>query len=235
MADAHANLPALKAALSAISAEECDAIFHVGDAIAIGPYPAECVDLLRRTPNLKCIVGNHEQYFVNGLPKPLPDWMSDGELQHQLWTHKQLGVQRRSIMAKWPFSLEEEFEGTKTVFVHYGLTSSGDDFADFALNPTVCDLDVVFAAHPAEIVFFGHDHASYDMEGKARYINPGSLGCNPHAIAGYTTAKFEDGKVNIQHHIVTYDDKELFEAFEDRQVPEREFIYKAFFGGRFEP
>jgi predicted phosphodiesterase len=84
-----------------------------------------------------------------------------------------------------------------------------------------------------KIIFFGHDHASSDIQGKVRYINPGSLGCNSTAIARFTIAKYQDGLVGIQHHSVTYDDKELFRTFEDRNVPEREFIYKAFFGGRF--
>jgi predicted phosphodiesterase len=83
IADAHANLPALEAALKAIGEEKCDAIFHVGDAIAIGPYPAECVDLLLSTPNLKSVTGNHEQYYVKGIPTPRPKWMSDGEVEHQ--------------------------------------------------------------------------------------------------------------------------------------------------------
>ena len=40
MTDSHANLPALRTALKAIRKEGCDAVFHTGDAIAIGPYPA---------------------------------------------------------------------------------------------------------------------------------------------------------------------------------------------------
>jgi hypothetical protein len=32
---------------------------------------------------------------------------------------------------------------------------------------------------------------------------------------------------------VPYDDEPLFRAFEERRVPERAFLYRAFFGGRF--
>jgi hypothetical protein len=64
----------------AIQVEECDAIFHVGDAIAIGPYPAECLDLMQGTSNLICVSGNHDLYSVNGLPDPQPDWMSEAEI-----------------------------------------------------------------------------------------------------------------------------------------------------------
>jgi protein phosphatase len=51
MTDVHANLPALAAALDAIRREGCEALFHTGDAIGIGPYPAECLDLLLNASN----------------------------------------------------------------------------------------------------------------------------------------------------------------------------------------
>jgi putative phosphoesterase len=231
--DTHANLPALKAALHAIAAEECEAIFHLGDAIAIGPYPAECTDLIDNTPNMKCVVGNHELYYVHGLPKPKPSWMSDGEVQHQIWTHEQLGDRRKSIVEQWPFFLEIELEGVKTVFVHYGLIPSKDDFAGVVRNPNKATMDRVFDGFIANIVFFGHDHSPSTIEGKAKYINPGSLGCSKEASARFIIAEYDDTQVKIQHHSVGYEDKELYEAFEDRKVPEREFIYKVFFGGRF--
>ncbi len=44
--NAHANLPALEAALAALDAEGCEFVVHTGDAIGIGPHPAECLDLL---------------------------------------------------------------------------------------------------------------------------------------------------------------------------------------------
>jgi predicted phosphodiesterase len=231
--DAHANLPALKAALTAIHEAECDAIFHVGDAIGIGPYPAECIDLLQSTPNLKCVSGNHELYFINGLPTPQPIWMSDGEVQHQLWTHEQLGDQRKSIISQWPLIHEDVFEEVKIAFVHYGYTESRKEFIGVVRNPNGIDLDEMFAEFRAEILFFGHDHSPTDGIGKARYINPGSLGCCSQALARYTVATIVETQVDIQHCSVSYDDKELYEAFEDRKVPERDFIYKVFFGCRF--
>jgi predicted phosphodiesterase len=44
--DAHAYLPALGAALTAIRADGPDAVYHTGDAIGIGPFPAETLDRL---------------------------------------------------------------------------------------------------------------------------------------------------------------------------------------------
>ena len=89
--DLHANLPALKAVLVALDAEDVDAIFHLGDAIGIGPHPGECIELLLATPNLHLVRGNHESYFLEGIPQPQPTWMSEGEVLHQAWVRKQLG------------------------------------------------------------------------------------------------------------------------------------------------
>ena len=50
LTDVHGNLPALQVALRAIRREGADAIFHTGDAIGIGPFPAECLELLLSTP-----------------------------------------------------------------------------------------------------------------------------------------------------------------------------------------
>lgn len=231
--DVHANLPALKAALECIRAEGYDAIFHAGDAIAIGPYPAECLDLLLSTPNTRFVIGNHETYFVNGLPTPPPTWMSVGEVQHQDWTHSRLDPQLRSVLGAWPWALEDDFEGVKTAFVHYGLERSGREFQPVVRDAGAAELDRVFASHDAALLFYGHDHRESDVVGRARYVNPGALGCHGQAIARYCTVEFHRGQYRVEHRGVSYDDTELFAAFERRDVPEREFIYRTFFGGRF--
>lgn len=188
---------------------------------------------MHQTPNLKCVRGNHDLYFINGLPEPQPKWMSDGELRHQLWTNKQLGEHRKSIISEWPMTLEFVIDGLNTTFLHYGLTSLRNDFVSIVHNPGSSDLDDMFDQQLGHIIFYGHDHASSDVQGNARYINPGSLGCSPKAVTRYTIARYEDGQIDIKHHSVAYDNRPLFKAFEDRDVPEREFIYKAFYGGRF--
>jgi predicted phosphodiesterase len=72
MTDVHANLPALQAALSAIKREGYDLLVHTGDAIAIGPYPAEAVDLLLSIPDSILVMGNHDAWFADGLFDPRP-------------------------------------------------------------------------------------------------------------------------------------------------------------------
>jgi len=155
--DAHANLPALKAALAAIDAAGCDTIVHTGDVIAIGPYPAECLDLLLSRPDTHLLMGNHDEYFAFGIPEPQPAWMSDEERAHQQWTHDQLEAGLREVVAMWPYELELPLGDGIARFCHYARHPDGTDFARIITGPTAADLDQLFGGG-AEVIFYGHHH-----------------------------------------------------------------------------
>jgi predicted phosphodiesterase len=231
--DVHSNLLALNAVLAAIQAENCEAIYHLGDALAIGPFPAESLDLILATPQLTCILGNHELYYLQGIPTPKRTRMSAGEARHQKWVHRQLGEQRKLPLSSWEMEMNQDIQGLKVHFQHYGFAENGESFARIIREPTAQDLDQLFNGIDADVIFYGHAHQASDVKGNKHYVNPGSLGCNPSAVARYTLAEFVNGKVNFEHREIEYDDAELFAAFEERNVPDREFIYEVFFGGRF--
>jgi predicted phosphodiesterase len=231
--DVHANLPALKAIHSAILAEGYDLAIHTGDVLAIGPSPAECLDLLLNMPRIRPVMGNHDAYFAFGMPQPLPSYLSEGEYQHQLWTHQQIDPLLRIAVADWPYILELECEGVSTISLHYERNEARDDFVPVAHDPGVGDLDKLFARQHARLLFFGHDHKASDFQGRIRYINPGSAGCFSWAVARYALVDFSNGNFTVNYRQVPYNDAELYQAFEKSQLPERNFIYKIFFGGRF--
>lgn len=233
--DVHANLPALRAALAAIRDEGVDLIVHLGDAIAIGPQPRECLDELLALTNARFVIGNHDAWFAFGLPKPQPNWMSDGEVAHQLWTHAQLDSGLREVLGAWPNRLTMELAGLRVDFVHYALDASGRKFQRIMRDPTAADLDAAFAVHDATgaaLIFYGHSHQFSDTAGRARYVNPGALGCASEAVARFSVLTCSEASYDVRHRAVPYDDANLFAAFEERRVPERDFIVKAFFGGR---
>ena len=233
LTDAHANLPALQAALSAAQAGGYDAIYHTGDAISIGPFPAECLDLMLSTPGMRFVMGNHDAYFANGLPDPRPAEMDDAEAEHHRWTHACLEPSLRSVVASWPYLIEETLEGVPVVFLHYALDASGRDFLPVVKNATPADMDGLFAPYPASLLFYGHHHRFSDMQGLARYVNPGALGAYELPLARYDVVELYNGAFNVQHCAVSYDDAPLIEAFRQRRVPDTEFILPVFFGGRF--
>ena len=233
LTDVHGNLPALQAALKAIGQEGCDAIYHTGDSIGIGPYPAECLELLLNTPRMHLVMGNHDAWFAYGLPDPQPSWMSDGEVRHQQWVHSRIDTSLRTVVGEWPYLIEEVFEDIRVSFLHYGLTESGRNFARFHLDPEPADLDELYSSLNSDVVFYGHNHSNSDMVSKARYVNPGSLGCYTEPVARYAVLKYQEKRYELEVRRISYDDSALFHEFVQRDVPEREFICRAFFGGRY--
>jgi predicted phosphodiesterase len=231
MTDSHANLPALQAALAAINKEGYDVLVHTGDAIAIGPYPSECLELLTSSPNIRLIKGNHESYFVEGITDLQPSSMSAGEVQHQRWTHERLGPTAKALISHWPYRLDIEDSGTRAMFVHYPLDESGREFLPIRLvEPSATQLDDAFCKVSASVIFCGHEHSPFDVQGRCRYVNPGSLGCSREASARYCVLDISPRGFTVTHHSVAYDMTALLQAFEQRNVPERELILRVFFG-----
>lgn len=230
--DIHANLPALEVFLDTAKTEGYDAIFHMGDAVAIGPHPVECLELLLNTPDIYFVRGNHDTLLAEGLPQTRPASIDEGEWEHQLWTHAQVSESDRNTVAQWQYLLVRMYAGVRVAFMHYPLGAEMR-FAPFVQEPSAANYDALFARYDADLIFFGHQHTAIDVQGRARYINPGSLGCQRTAIAPFIVAVFEKDGVVIEHRSLPYDDTRLFADFERRQVPARDSIYKIFFGGRF--
>ncbi len=224
LTDIHANLPALEAALQALKSERCDAVVHTGDAIGIGPHPAECLELLLRS-GAETVMGNHDAYFAFGLS----GWPYGAEeLAHQRWVHDQLDPELRAVVAAWPWEISRQVGGRSILFTHYGRTADGS-FAPPGRDTTVVDLDSMFRTSEADLVFFGHDHESLDAVGARRYVNPGSAGCYSRAEARVAIVETDDReKVRIRRLSIAYDDSSVFKDLEKRNVPARDFIRTVF-------
>lgn len=62
ISDVHANLPALEAVLEDMP--DVDVLICLGDLVGYNPFPAECVDLVRKECDL-VIQGNHDREVEN--------------------------------------------------------------------------------------------------------------------------------------------------------------------------
>ena len=236
--DAHANLPALEAALAAIRSDGASVVYHTGDAIGLGPFPAEVLDRLLHEPEIRLVMGNHDAWFAYGPPCPQPTWMGDDQLAHLHWVHAQLDPALRPVVAAWPWVIEEDVSGVPMEFLHYALDGTGLGFANPILGPEPdpLDMDRLFAPRRAELVFYGHVHypspVPMELVGYARYVNPGALGCSSEPLARYALLDInQKGAYQLAFRAVPYDASPLFNAFAEREVPERAVIRAMFFGG----
>jgi predicted phosphodiesterase len=228
--DVHANLPALRAALTAIDRLGVDAVYHTGDLIGIGPYPAECVELLLARPDVRCVMGNHDAWFAFGLPNPRPAWMSEAEWEHQRWVHAQLDPALRPVVAAWPYALAERVGDVEVEWMHYALTKGGRGFRAIRPLASGAEADALFERRGARIVFYGHHHRMSDLRGATtRYVNPGSLGCDAEPLARFAILESRPRQsYHLTLHAVRYDPAGVAAELERRRVPARDFIRENF-------
>jgi len=226
--DVHANLPAFQKAIEFFEKERCDKVVHVGDLVGIGPFPKECLELAIAQNQMEFVMGNHDYWYAYGLPKPIPNWMSREEVEHQNWTHNQLGGALKNTVKAWPFVLQKIIQGIQFSFVHYGLNIQQNWFVNIVKNPTIKDLDSIFKRLDSQVIIYGHTHEIVDLSGSSHFINVGSAGCSKEAKVRCGILEIVNQNYKVNYHKLSYSDQELFAAFENRKVPARAFIKKIF-------
>lgn len=197
--------------------------------VGIGPYPLETLEFARSIPNLECIMGNHDHWYAYGLPDPTPAWMSQDEIDHQNWTHTQLGDSHKAWVQSWPFSLNIEGPAGHTInFRHYALTKDQNWFQPISKEASAEELDQMFADVEADIIFYGHNHIDSDIIGNSRYVDLGSTGCYDRPWIRIAVLDLSGEEPFIQKITSVYEDEGLLQAYDERQVPARDFIRKVF-------
>lgn len=224
--DVHGNLPALRAALKVIDELKCDVIYNLGDSIGIGPFPKECLELLLNLENLEMVMGNHEMYCAYGSP----DYIKGEELHHHMWIEKEIDRELKLKIQKLPFMISKEYFKMKLTFIHYPIEKELGKFKEICKDISPNNLDKLFSGIDSDIVFYGHNHPFSDIQGKSRYINPGSLGCSKDSLARVTILDVSNNGYTIENLNVPYDKNLIFEEMKRRSVPNEEIISKIFFG-----
>ncbi len=238
LTDIHANLPALEAALSKIQQIKVDEIVIGGDSIGIGPFPCETLIRIMKLSNISFINGNHELVAIHGISSLVeiigPN--DGGYLEHAKWCNSQLSHEMVEYLKMQPLFIIKDVEGMICNFMHYAIdpmrSKTVFPFKHEKIEDS--DIEILYSEFPGDLIGFGHLHNSYYKSINNRvYLNPGSLGCNNGPTARFAIIEFHKGECTIQNNSIKYDDTELYKEFEERNVPDRKFIYKTFFGGRF--
>jgi putative phosphoesterase len=160
--DVHGNLPALEAVLANDEAAGADVVLVGGDLVA-GPYPAECLDLLRGLGDrVRFVRGNADREVVAG------------GAEDRDWCLERLGPERAALVADWPLTVREHVEGLGRVLFCHATPESDEAF----LTPATPDEAVAeaLAGAEADVVVYGHIHVQYERGDAPRLVNPGSVG-----------------------------------------------------------
>lgn len=227
ISDIHGNLQVLEAIIKDIKSKRIDAIICLGDTIAIGPNPKECMEIVMKE-NITTILGNHEEYFLEGTDSFSE--VVEGEKKHQRWIKSRLNKEIRDKLEDSPYIIEENIEGINFAFTHYARKE--DKFIYIKDQRTVDKLDSMFSNINADVIFYGHEHdlRLQKLEGEATYICVGSSGCTRDENTYYTLVNIEKGKYNIEKVNLRYNRARFIKTFNDIDYPDKNFIGEVFFG-----
>ena len=225
LSDIHANVTAMKAVLSDMSAQgNLDACALLGDLVNYGPRPNEVIEIAKgiSLPILVNIWGNHEYSIFGG---SLDRFSTDRGRSVLRFTSEVLTEESRQYL-----DVEMEHGGFKScqidgrsfLFIHGNLDDSfwGKLGIETMNDERYSEYDYVISGHshvPHYVeCFFPSDNDSYRNRKRTVFINPGSVGQprnhNPFAqycILDCLTGGFEHRLVwyNVEAERILFSDK----------------------------
>ena len=229
LSDLHSNKQALEAILINIDQNPVDEIICLGDVLALGPNPKECLDLIIEN-NIKLILGNHELYYLNGTN--IDDEMSKEEKEHQEWIANQLGEEYKEKLKKEKLVYEIKYGNIKLTFLHFFIKNKKDPYPFYDLDLLRGDeINSVIESIDAEFIFYGHEHSGKDIYiNNQKCINVKSSGCVRSNITSYLLLEIDSNSVNIVRKSVLFDRKTFENSIKENPYPDREIISEIFFG-----
>lgn len=148
LSDIHSNLPALEACLKDFQDEPHDKICVLGDIIAYGPRPKECVEIVRglQAKGALCLKGNHDD---NSVRMGTPGGVSSEIGRYELWDREGMGEANLA----WVGNLPSAADLGDMYFVH---ASPRHPLSEYVDDDEKCRAALAFT--PARWVFCGHSH-----------------------------------------------------------------------------
>jgi predicted phosphodiesterase len=228
IADVHANLHALDAALDFLSGQEVDAYLCAGDLVGYGPFPNECVRRVRDLPG-RCVAGNHDLIVLDRLSDERCVPLAQASLR---WTRSVLEPEARGFLAELPTGARE-----RDVALRHGSVVDTQEYVLTEAQAATCLRDIELVAPGTEILILGHTHRPMAVAehsgwmlrestgavslplGEAIVLNPGAVGQSRTQDARARVAVLDLGARVATFHAVPYDVDACRQALRDRGLP----------------
>ena len=210
IADIHANLPALEAALRGIRRHAPDRILSLGDQINLGPCPKQTLSLLTEN-NVTCLHGNHEGYVLSVLA---------GDEVYAGANFESLRFNAARLTAEEiTFPKELSMEGI--TFCH--AMPGNDRFPIGEPDKALPQLQKMRPTAPMHIIC-GHAHNPTHYRLPNLMIDSiGSIGCMDDGVPGttnYAILDIERGAAAMKPYTVAYDTRPLRKLFRSSGMAE---------------
>ena len=167
VSDIHADVHALRDALSQAARLGCEKIVCAGDLVDYGLFPEETLTLLRER-HIPCVRGNHDR------------WAVSGHVDRSGWD---LSPESVRFLEGLPTHLSLVIDGVKIAVWHARprmRSASTDNACDMeGIYPGKLILDAkarLLSAAKADVLVVGHTHVAMAVSfGQSLIVNPGAL------------------------------------------------------------
>lgn len=177
ISDLHGNLVATKKVLEDIKKRGIEKIICLGDIVAKGTHPNECVDLVKENCFI-VISGNTDRYFTENHNL---DELPEIEQKRIKWNQSLLSESNKKYLRNLPFCYEFYMSGSLVRVFH--ATPTKDNVPILNLDSIEIKSkmfepsDKTISQNNADIVLYGHIHHQYlDKLYNKTLINVGSVG-----------------------------------------------------------
>ena len=178
ISDIHSNLEALKATFKDIEKRKVDKIICLGDIIAKGVHPKECLKLVREKCDI-ILQGNCDEHF--SMEYKNIDEFNEEEQERIKWNQSLINKEDREYLLNLPFCYEFYMSGSLVRLFHATPVVN---------NQAVLNIDTIETKYKmflpsentisqefADVVIYGHIHHPYmDKLYNKTLINVGSVG-----------------------------------------------------------
>jgi diadenosine tetraphosphatase ApaH/serine/threonine PP2A family protein phosphatase len=147
--DVHSNLEALRACVVDFRAEKLDKLYFLGDAVGYGPYPNECVKLIKDIADVR-LMGNHD-FAALGLMDT--DLFNQYAAESMGWTKDSLSRKTIEIMSDF----ELKYTMDDMLLVH--SSPRDPEFWHYVLD--MDDAAESFDYFKQKFCFIGHTHRPF--------------------------------------------------------------------------
>jgi len=183
ISDIHGNLAALEKVLERIDREKCDKVVCLGDIVGYGPFPNECVALVKKSCDF-CLMGNHDHAALGLTDTAYFNTFAKTAI---MWTRKTLSNESKEFLAGLPLQKSEN----DILFVHatpcepvewkYVLSSFDASQNFHCFNESVCfighsHVPVVFSLGKDKEILISREESTKLIQDNRYIINVGSVG-----------------------------------------------------------
>ena len=211
VSDIHANLPALEAVLRDMG--EVERTLCLGDFVGYGPWPNECVAVLRER-GTRAIAGNHDLAAVGVLSTE--DFNPDAA-RAAAWTADQLSPETRKYLESLPPL--DEVDGItlahgspREPVWEYLLSTDAAAISFSQFSTALCivghsHVPCVFVAHPEQgaVGAYADPGTQLTLSGIRAIVNPGSVGQPRDRDPRAAYALYDSETASIEWRRVEYD------------------------------